>query len=328
MKQLVKVIAASLLTASSLTATAQKATEEPAKGKVILQVFSNFHTGFGSTNNDRGFDLDRSYLGYEHKLGNGLSVKGVLDVGQSSDVDDYHRIMYLKNAQVQWKTGRLTLSGGLISTTQFNAQEKFWGYRYIQKSFQDQYKFGSSADLGVSAAYQLTSWLSTDAIVVNGEGYKKVQKQDGLNYGLGVTVTPSSQWLIRLYGGLNEGCEETDKDMVNLAAMVGFRTERFRIGAEYNYLQHAKHQEDANQYGYSVYAAGSLSKVTELYARYDDLSSRHDWNEAKDESALLVGAQFRLGKYVKVAPNFRLNMPKADDKDNTTAAYVNVYFGF
>ena len=139
------------------------------KGKAIIQVFANAHTGFGVDNDDRGFELDRSYVGYQYSLGKGLSVKAVLDVGQSSDVDDYHRIVYVKNAQATWKTGRLTLDGGLISTTQFKVQEKHWGYRYIMKSFQDEYKFGSSADLGLSVAYKFADWMSADAIIVNGE---------------------------------------------------------------------------------------------------------------------------------------------------------------
>ena len=71
---------------------------------------------------------------------------------------------------MSWKTGNLTLNGGLISTTQLNFQEKFRGYRYIMKSFQDQYKFGSSADLDLSVAYEFTGWISADAIIVNGKG--------------------------------------------------------------------------------------------------------------------------------------------------------------
>ena len=92
-------------------------------------MFGNFHTGFGDDKDNRGFDLERSYLGYEYKLGNGLSVKGVMDIGKSSEVTDYQRIAYIQNAQVSWKTGNLTLNGGLISTTQFNFQEKNGEYR-------------------------------------------------------------------------------------------------------------------------------------------------------------------------------------------------------
>ena len=321
-------IMAGLLACMGITANAQDTKSGEPKGKAIVQVFGNFHTGFGAENDDRGFELERSYLGYEYNLGNGLSVKGVMDIGKSSDVSDYQRIAYIKNAMVSWKTGNLTLNGGLISTTQFNFQEKFWGYRYIMKSFQDQYKFGSSADLGISATYQFANWISADAIIVNGEGYKKLQKNDGLNYGLGVTLTPVKGLQIRLYGGLNESGEDGKKDIANLAAFVGYKHEKFTIGAEYNQMWNASFKDDAGQNGYSIFASAKLSQITNLYARFDNLYSQNDWNISKDESAAILGAQFKVGKYVKIAPNFRMSMPKADGANNSYTAYVNCYFGF
>ena len=322
-----KVMLAGLIACIGISANAQEIKTEEPKGKAIVQVFGNFHTGFGADNDNRGFELERSYIGYEYNLGKGLSIKGVMDVGRSNQVDDYHRIAYIKNAMISWKTGNLTLNGGLIPTTQFNFQEKFWGYRYIMKSFQDEYKFGSSADLGISATYRFADWVSADAIIVNGEGYKKIQKNDGLNYGLGLTLTPVKGFQIRLYGGLNESSEEGKKDIVNMAAFVGYKHERFTIGAEYNQMWNASYSDNADQNGYSIFASAKLSKLTDIYARYDDLNSKDDWNIAKDESAAIIGAQFKLGKYVKIAPNFRMNMPKADGAKNGYSAYVNCYFG-
>ena len=322
-----KVIMAGLIACIGITAQAQDAKVEEPKGKAIVQVFGNFHSGFGANNDDRGFELERSYLGYEYKLGDGLSVKGVMDIGKSSDVSDYQRIAYIKNAMVSWKKGDFTLNGGLISTTQFNFQEKFWGYRYIMKSFQDQYKFGNSADLGISASYKFADWVSADAIIVNGEGYKKVQKNDGLNYGLGVTLTPVKGFQVRLYGGLNESGQEGKDDIVNMAAFAGYKCEMFTIGAEYNYMQNTSNKNDTDQYGYSVFASAKVSKKAEVYARFDELYSKNDWNIAKDEQATIIGAQFKLGKYVKVAPNFKMNKPKADGADNKYSAYVSCYFG-
>lgn len=322
-----KVMLAGLIACIGISANAQEVKTEEPKGKAIVQVFGNFHTGFGADNDNRGFELERSYLGYEYNLGKGLSIKGVMDVGRSNQVDDYHRIAYIKNAMISWKTGNLTLNGGLIPTTQFNFQEKFWGYRYIMKSFQDEYKFGSSADLGLSATYRFADWVSADAIIVNGEGYKKIQKNDGLNYGLGLTLTPVKGLHIRLYGGLNESSEEGKKDIVNMAAFVGYKHERFTIGAEYNQMWNASYSDNADQSGYSIFASAKLSKLTDIYARYDDLNSKDDWNIEKDESAAIIGAQFKLGKYVKIAPNFRMNMPKADGAKNGYSAYINCYFG-
>lgn len=323
----VNFILAGILACTSIASQAQDAKNDEPKGKAIVQVFGNFHSGFGKENNNRGFDLERSYLGYEYKLGGGLSVKGVMDIGKSSDVSDYQRIAYIKNAMLSWKTGNLTVNGGLISTTQFNFQEKFWGYRYIMKSFQDQYKFGSSADLGVSVAYKFTEWISADAVVLNGEGYKKVQKNDGLNYGLGLTLTPVKGLQARVYMGLNEASDPTKEDVVNMAAFLGYKTETFTIGAEYNYMQNVSNVKDADQYGYSVFGSVNLRKSVSLYARFDDLASKDDWNIKKDEQAAIIGAQFKLGKYVKIAPNFRMNMPKTDGADNKYSAYVSCYFG-
>lgn len=323
-----KFIMAGLLASIGIATQAQDTKTEEPKGKAIVQVFGNFHTGLGAENDDRGFELERSYLGYEYKPGNGLSVKGVMDIGKSSDVSDYQRIAYIKNAMVSWETGNLTLNGGLISTTQFNFQEKFWGYRYIMKSFQDEYKFGSSADLGISAAYRFADWISADAIIVNGEGYKKIQKNEGLNYGLGVTLTPVKGFQIRLYGGLNECGEEGKRDTGNLAAFAGYKHEKFTIGAEYNYMMNASYNEDADQSGYSIFASVNLPKEISLYVRFDDLYSKNDWNKVKDESAAILGIQFKLGEYVKIAPDFRMAMPKADGVKNSYSACINCYFGF
>lgn len=319
-----RIVMYALISCISFTIQAQ---EKNSKGKAIIQVFGNFHTGFGHDNDDRGFELDRSYLGYQYNLGKGLEIKGVMDVGQSDDVNDYHRIAYIKNAQISWKTGKLTLNGGLISTTQFNMQEKFWRYRYIMKSFQDLYKFGSSADLGISASYQLADWITADVLIANGEGYKKIQKKDGLLYGLGATLTPVKGWFFRVYYGLNEGTGDGMENKQNLATFIGYKRNNFSIGAEYNLYQNDGNKKDADLYGFSIYGSARLNTTTDVYLRYDNLSSKDNWNEAKDQEALIAGLQFQLGKYVKIAPNFRMNKPAMKGSENRYMGYISCYFG-
>ena len=320
-------ILAAVLACMGLGAQAQNAKVEEPKGKAIVQVFGNFNTGFGAENDVRGFELERSYLGYEYNLGNGLSVKSVLDMGKSSDVSDNNRLAYVKNAMITWKKDNFTFNGGLISNTQFNFQEKFWGYRYIMKDFQDMYKFGHSADLGISASYKFNDFISADAIIVNGEGYKKLQKKDGLNYGMGVTLTPVKGLSVRLYGSVNESADDSQKNTTNFAAFVGYKGNGFSVGAEYNAMKNASFADGADQYGISVFSTLKLSGKTEIFARFDDLCSEDDWNIAKDEQVAVLGAQFKLGKYVKLAPNLRMSMPKASGADNAYAGYVSFYFG-
>ena len=83
-----RVFLACLLACIGITAQAQDVKNEEPKGRAIIQVFGNFHAGFGENNGDMGFELDRSYLGYEYKLTDGLTVKGVMDIGKSKSVDD------------------------------------------------------------------------------------------------------------------------------------------------------------------------------------------------------------------------------------------------
>lgn len=323
-----KVILTSILVYVGITVQAQDIEMKESKGKVIVQVFTDFHAGFGTKNDDRGFELERSYLGYEYKIGHGLLVKGVMDTGKLNDGSDFQRIAYIKNAMVSWKKGNMTLNAGLISTTQFNFQEKFWSYRYIMKSFQDQYQFGSSADLGVSVAYKFADWISADVIIVNGEGYKKIQKKDGLNYGLGVTLTLVNGFQIRLYGGLNESGKENKKAIMNMATFVGYKCNNFTVGAEYNHMLNTSYKDAADQYGYSVFASVKLVGYIDLYARFDDLYSKADWNKINDEQNVIFGTQFKFGKYVKIAPNVRMSMSKADGVKSNCYVYVNCYFGF
>ncbi|MBO5865796.1 MAG: hypothetical protein J6Q73_07095 [Bacteroidaceae bacterium] len=318
-------IAAALLLFTGIGAQAQEMENEP-KGKAIVQIYTNFHSGFGVVNDNRGFELDRSYVGYEYSFGKGVSVKGVMDIGQSKNIDDYHHFAYIKNALVKWNTGRFTLQGGMIGMTQFNYQEKFWGYRYIYKSFQDQYKFGSSADLGISASWEIAKWIEADAVIANGEGYKLVQVDNGLLYGLGTTIKPFKGMSLRLYASLNEGVNGA-KDIVNYAMFAGYKHQYFSLGVEYNIMRNNRRVAGQNLYGFSMYATGTINRWLDLYARADGLMSSDDWNKEKDDVAIIAGAQFKLGKYVKIAPNFRISIPSADDRENQYYGYISCCFG-
>lgn len=318
---------AALACCAPLLAGAQTNDKEPkAEGKAIIAIFSDVHTGFGSNNNDRGFTLDRSYLGYQYTLKNGLQFKAVMDVGQSDDVHDYERIAYIKNALITWKYKNLTLSGGLISTTQFKTQESFWGKRYVMKSFQDEYKFGSSADMGISLAYDFTPWFSADVILVNGEGYKKVQVNDGLQYGAGLTFTPLRGLTLRAYASYNEASDKTLEGITNWNLFAGYATGAFSLAAEYNSQTNARNIKDHDQSGCSVYSTVGVGKHVNLFGRWDYLTSKDHWNEAADGMTGVVGAEFKLGKYIKLTPNMRVWSPKADDAKKSYYAYLNCSF--
>jgi hypothetical protein len=157
---------------------------------------------------------------------------------------------------------------------------------------------------------------------VNGEGYKKIQKNDGLQYGLGATIEPFKGLTLRAYYGLNEGADKTKEDIQNLATFIGVKMNWFSLGAEYNKIWNASYTEGSDYNGFSIYTSAQLNKKTEVYLRYDDCS--------KDEQyAFIGGVQWKLGKYVKISPNFRMNHKDVDGgNQDSYMGYISCYFGF
>lgn len=300
--------------------------EGKGKGKVILTTFANMYSGFGAANDERGFELERAYIGYQYSFNNGLSMQAVADFGRSKEVNDMQRIGFIKNAWVRWQRNGWDLSGGLISTTQFKTQEDFWGKRYVMKSFQDEYKFGSSADVGMSVAYQFCDRFSADVIAVNGEGYKKIQFGNGMQYGAGVTVRPADGMMVRLYGSYDEAAGRGTKGKVNLASFVGYAKKGYSVGAEFNYQMNTDYVEGQQQNGVSVYATIPAGKKVNVFARWDRLDSNNRWNLAEDGMTTMAGAEVNLGKYVKVTPNIRLKTPDDSSQKSYCELYINTSF--
>ena len=130
----------------------------------------------------------------------------------------------------------------------------------------------------------------------------------------------------RLYAGLNEGTKG-EKDIINYAMFAGYKHKYFSVAVEYNIMRNNRRVEGHNLYGFSMYATGTINSWLDLSARADGLMSSDDWNKAKDDVAVIAGAQFKLGKYVKIAPNFRMSIPSADGQDNLYYGYISCYFG-
>lgn len=295
-------------------------------GKPIVTVFANYHAGLGSANKESGFALDRAYLGYQFSLTEKLSGKVVFDMGTTKvDGADLERVAYIKNAMLSWKTGDFTLDFGLIGLEQFNVQEKFWGYRYIMKSFQDEYKFGSSADMGILGKYKFTKWLSADITISNGEGYKKLNGDNKYRYAVGATLFPVKGLTVRAYYDLASKNGDADglKDQQNLAFFAGYKHKLFSLGGEYNQMFNTKSKEDKDQNGYSIYSTVKLAEKFDAFGRYDNLASKDDWSSA-DGQRILIGIQYSPIKQLKIAPNYSTWNPR--DGKSSSFAYLNIEF--
>ncbi|MBN2519214.1 MAG: hypothetical protein JXB17_01815, partial [Bacteroidales bacterium] len=278
-------------------------------------IFSNSHIISKGGNTDYAFEISRAYLGYGYNFSKTLSGKINIDIGtpevtigdslEGKTSLDY--TAYLKTASLIYKKEKLVVDFGLIGLKQFKESENIWGRRYIYKSFQDNVKMGSSADLGLTVTYQFLKFLSADLTVINGEGYKELQSDSIFKYGAGVTANPLEGLTLRLY------CDLMGEDdfQNTIATFAGYQNDKLSAGFEYNIQNNNKMKSGYNFSGFSLFGSYQFIKQFEVFARYDNLSSvilagaSDAWNIKKDGQAFIAGIEYTPVKGIKISPNYQ-----------------------
>lgn len=299
----------------SISSFAQTSSEEfKPSGKINFKVFWNYHTDLSNNaTKTSAFELKRSYFGYKYAFSENISAKITFDIGSNSAGSEY--TAFLKAAQLDWKVANgVKLSMGLIGLKQFNDQEHFWGYRYLAKSFQDKYGFGSSADLGINAEFTLAKNLKANILIINGEGYKNVQDADGnQKIGGSLIYTPIKGFTTKVY--VDNQPTTGGNDITTYSFFAGYKGSAFKLGAEYNMqnnaTKYASPATDKNLDGISIYSTYAFNKKWEMFGRFDQLGSNtlagdtQDWNYNKDGSKFILGVQVAPVKGLKFALNYQ-----------------------
>ena len=328
MKNLLLIVSAFLLITSS--ALAQESDEFKPSGKINARVFANYHNTITDGKGVSSFELTRAYLGYSYNFSKNFSGEVLFDAGNPKDGGDFQMSVFVKNAYLKYKSNGFTVKFGVIGLSQFSAAESNWGYRYVAKSFQDSYKFGHSADLGIYADYKFSSLISADFSITNGEGYKKLQGDDVVKGSLGVSFTPSKEWIIRLYADRMEDKEA----QTTISTMVGYNGTKIRVGGEYNYQLNHSMKADQDYSGFSTFITYKASSKFSIYARYDNLVSDKigaattGWNDAKDGQLVIAGLQYAPVKGVKISPNVQAWSPAADGAKSVTTVFLHCELKF
>jgi len=305
--------------------------ETALKGTPSLRVFSNFKKGITESDPSSAFEVRRVYLGYSGAINEHFSADVKLDIGSPEDLSQYsliRRYAYFKSAGLNYKKGRLNAYFGLFDMQQFKTQEQFWGYRYIAKSFQDEYKFGPSADLGAGIKYQINDFLEVDATISNGEGYNNLQADDNYNKGFGLTFKNKQGVIIRGYYDFIKK-ETLQNDLVLFA---GYQNSLFKLGGEYNRKFNSSFLSDHDLLGYSFYGTYFLNDKWEVFGRYDILrsnkaeSDNQPWNLARDGSAVISGLQYKPVKGVYMSLNYQDWVSIAKNGTDKAFLYFNLQF--
>ena len=282
-------------------------------GKPILTLFANYKAGLDKGNNISGFNLDRTFVGYEGLFPKGFSAKVIMNVETIND-DSGHTAFnaYLKNAQMDWKGHGFFISAGLVNLKQFSEQENFWGHRYIHKSFQEEYGITFCEDIGVIAGYEFSPVISVDAALTNGEGRKLKNIDNKYKYGAGTTIKPVKGLIIRLYGDIHNIPEHlvdssiVQKDQYSVAAFIGYSHKHFSIGAEYIRAFNYKFNSHLDINGYSLYTTVKITPQMHIYARFDYLNpAGKNGTRTNNEHTVICGFEYSPIKQIRISPNYQ-----------------------
>ena len=304
-------------------------------GAPNFKIFWNYHNDFTKDVTKKSeFELKRVYLGYKYNFSKNISAKVTYDIGSNSGGSAY--TAYVKIAQLDWDLNpKLKLSMGLIGNKQFNDQEKLWGYRYTYKGLLNEFKFGPSADLGFNSEFTISPKFKINLFVLNGEGYKSVQDDNGhQKMGSSFIYNFSNKLTGKIY--LDSHRSKNTKSIKNHSIFLGYNNNDIRLGVEYGKIKNGRTYKDAddghNRDGYSVFAIKSLKNNFEIYARYDSISSNIisgqtiPWNNSNDGSLLMFGTQYQAVKGVKFNLNYRLFNYDNKIINNKSALYLNAEF--
>ena len=308
-------------------------TQDLRRGKPNFKIFWNYHNDFTKeVTKKSAFELKRVYLGYKHDFNDTFSAKVTYDIGSNSGGSEY--TAYVKIAQLDWKLKpRVKLSMGLIGNKQFNDQESLWGYRYAHKGILNEFKFGPSADLGVNSEFTINPKFKINLFILNGEGYKSLQDDNGnQKMGTSFIYNFSKKLTGKIY--MDSQRSENTKSIKNNSFFLGYNNIDFRVGVEYGKIKNARTYKDAeddhNRDGFSVFGSKKISKNYELFARYDQISSNTlpgvSKPEKKDGSLLMFGTQYQATKGVKFNLNYKLFKYSNSVTNNKSILSLNAEF--
>ena len=298
-------------------------------GKPIVTIFNDFAYNTSNGKSNAAFEISRAYFGYGYNFSQNFSGKIVFDVANQGGLNPSAFTAFLKNAFVEYSNPLLTVDMGMICTSMFSLQEAIWGKRYLALTLQDQYGFGSSADLGVSAKFQLAPQVSIDAQILNGEGYKKIQADSTLKVAAGITVKPVTNLIARVY------VDYMKKNVAQKSfnAFIAYTGKNLTLGGEYDLQVGNQMIADHNFSGVSLYATYKTSKIMTIFARYQSLTSKKIGNstsgwDTADGHFYIAGLEFFPVKGIQISPNIRYSKPTLSSLHSTTSFDLNIGLNF
>ncbi len=303
---------------------------QAADGKISGYMFGDYYYNVsGPAEKQNGFQFRRIYFTYDARWNDKVSGRFRLEANDAGFGKKERMTPYVKESSVTWKQEKGSLSAGLVPSLAWGFQEKFWGYRSVEKTLLDLHSKetkGTAVDLGISWTRKLGSSASISLVLGNGNGTSAETDNDKKIALQGLTKLGGLD--AKVYADMQT--QKGGADQTTLAGFVGKGGEDLHGGLEGYYHVDKKSSaagDDLKGFGVSLFGAKSVGEGKKVFARADVFEPNSD--AADDQETLLIGGlDWALAKDLRLMPNVLVTLYQDSGKDTQIVPRLTGFFEF
>lgn len=182
---------------------------------------------------ENAFWFRRIYLTVDSKINDGFSFRIRFETNTKGDFTSKSKMEpFVKDAYLRWIRTNHSLLFGISSTPTWGVIEPFWGYRSVEKTPLDLYKFGSSRDFGIAfkGSFDQDKKLRYHVMLGNGNSTSSEVGQGKKVFG-SLAYYPNSNMVLEGYADYDD--RQNDRSRFTLQGFAGFKTQKSRIGLQF-----------------------------------------------------------------------------------------------
>jgi hypothetical protein len=316
--------------------------EGPSTAKVSGLLFGDYYwlakNHIASSTDQTGFWIRRAYLTIDNDISDHFTSRLQLEMNQN----DFNGLSttvtpFIKNAYLKYSRSRHSVLLGISGTPTWSLVESHWGYRSIEKTPLDLYKFGNAVDGGISFLGHLDRQKRWGYHLMAGHGVgAKSENNKDKKYYLAMTNEPTD-WLVLQIAGDYEENNNAGTFVRNQQFFIGLKQTEGRIGLLYaqNFEELTTGTTQKIEIA-SAYGVLNFEGDVSLIARMDMLFD-HNPNASKitylpmidtaRSNLYVVGADIKVSETVNIQPNVELVLYNGNNEKDLIPR-VTVFYKF
>lgn len=271
-----------------------------------------------------GFWFRRMYLTFDERIDDNLDFRVRFEASSPGDFSSSAKMTpFVKDMYIRWNSeGGHQVYLGLSSTPTWSIMESTWGYRHLEKTPLDLFKYGSSRDLGVAVKGPLdpNNRIRYHVMLGNGSGTKG-ETNDGKKVAGSLSFFPNDNFIVEFYADHENRPSQADRSTFHVFGAV--RGEAGRVGVM---LARQRREQDAadaeNLDVFSMFGVLDISERVNAVARVDRLFdpvpdgagiSYLPFDPTDEATFILAGIDIAVRGTFHLIPNLEVILYDEDD---------------